>query len=329
MGRPDKICNSEFTFSIIISTYNRAYILQRALESITNQSISDFEVIIVDDGSTDDTRSMVCRWADRVDFPVRYIWQPNQGRHVAYNEAFKVANGYFSVILDSDDMLSPDALSIFLNHWDQIPDDEKEHFAGVEGLCADIEISKISGECFPEDVFSSNYLETRKKYKIGGEKKRSIRTEIHRAFPFPTFSDEKYMRPSIVWNRIAHRYRFRYVNEVVQLIEYQTDGLNNKRSLLRVQNPHGFRLYFQEEITLHSAYNSFADILRFYSKYIRYSIHAGISFKEQRGGIPNKTIWSLCLLPGISGWFRDSLRMKWYQKRKKMIKWKADTPGLS
>jgi hypothetical protein len=106
---------------------------------------------------------------------------------------------------------------------------------------------------------------------------------------------------------------------VVQLIEYQTDGLNNKRSILRVQNPHGFRLYFLEEINLHAAYNRFSDLLRFYCKFIRYSMHAGISFRRQSGEIPNKIIWTLCMLPGISGWFRDSLRLKRYQKGKKEV----------
>jgi glycosyltransferase involved in cell wall biosynthesis len=106
--------NRELTFSIVISTYNRAYVLSRALESISVQTFRDFEVIIVDDGSTDGTRSMVFQWTNMVEFPVRYIWQKNQGRHVAYNKAFQTAVGHFSVILDSDDKLSPDALEIFL-----------------------------------------------------------------------------------------------------------------------------------------------------------------------------------------------------------------------
>ena len=123
------------TFTIFIPTYNRAYTLGRALQSISEQSFKDFEVLIIDDGSSDNTHELVEGWKKREIFPIRYHWQRNQGKHVAHNNAVKRARGYFFVLLDSDDMLHPRALERLKYHWDSIPDNKKEQFAGVEGLC--------------------------------------------------------------------------------------------------------------------------------------------------------------------------------------------------
>ena len=151
--------NNSFTFTIFIPTYNRAHTLNRALESIQKQTFRDFEVIIVDDGSTDTTGALVEEFTDKVDFPVVYQYQTNQGQHVAHNAAVELANGYFLVTLDSDDMLCSSALERFYFHWENIPTHQCQEFAGVEGLCAYFETGKIAGDSFPQKVFDSNYLE--------------------------------------------------------------------------------------------------------------------------------------------------------------------------
>ena len=138
-------------FTIFIPTYNRAHTLPRALESIEKQSFRDFEVVIIDDGSIDGTGALVEGWQKRVDFPVHYHWQSNQGKHVAHNTALRFAKGEFTVILDSDDALMPDALKIFKNSWETIHKDQKQFFAGIEGLCAHMENGKIAGTPFPHN----------------------------------------------------------------------------------------------------------------------------------------------------------------------------------
>jgi len=92
-------------FSIFIPTYNRAGTLPRALESVASQQFKDFELIVVDDGSEDDTRKLVEQWKQRFGDRLRYLWQKNQGKHVAYNLAAREAKGVLMVLLDSDDPL--------------------------------------------------------------------------------------------------------------------------------------------------------------------------------------------------------------------------------
>ncbi|HXK57407.1 MAG TPA: glycosyltransferase family A protein [Gammaproteobacteria bacterium] len=92
-------------FSIFIPTYNRIDTLPRALESVACQHFRDFELIIVDDGSEDGTGELVNRWKQHFNGRLRYFWQENQGKHVAYNLAAREAEGELLVLLDSDDVM--------------------------------------------------------------------------------------------------------------------------------------------------------------------------------------------------------------------------------
>ena len=148
-------------FTIFIPTYNRANLLPRAFSSIERQTFLNFEVLVIDDGSTDNTHEVVEEWRKRVNFPVDYHHQQNQGKPAAHNFALKFIHGFFTVILDSDDTLADNALELLLAHWNAIPDKQKLSYAGVEGLCALLKNGEVTGNHFPADVFDSDYLETR------------------------------------------------------------------------------------------------------------------------------------------------------------------------
>lgn len=298
------------TFTIFIPTYNRVHLLPRAFASIESQTFKDFDVLIVDDGSNDDTQQTVSAWSQRVDFSVQYIKQENQGKPAAHNAALNHAYGYFTVILDSDDMLASNALQQLHYHWRAIPDNEKPHFAGVEGLCALFDSKKISGDKFPQDVLDSDYLETRHRLHIGGDKKNAIRTDILKAFPFPRFEEEKHIRESVVWNRIARHYKFRYINEIIQYIEYQPDGLSTGIFWRRVNNPQGFLLAHQEMVNDFSHYLTTKERYREMVKYVRFSRHCHHSLITQQRNIKDKRLWLLAQLEGNIAYFRDQIKIK-------------------
>lgn len=96
-------------FSVLIPTYNRERHVCEAVESVLRQSWSGYEVLVIDDGSTDGTRAALARYAPHI----RYLCQTNQGPEVARNNAAKVAQGEYLVFLDSDDLLLPDALQTY------------------------------------------------------------------------------------------------------------------------------------------------------------------------------------------------------------------------
>ena len=99
-------------FSVIIPAYNRARFLPECLESVLAQTFTDWECIIVDDGSTDGTRELVAEYVRR-DSRFRYHWQENAGASAARNAGIERARGEWIAFLDSDDWYYPDALAHF------------------------------------------------------------------------------------------------------------------------------------------------------------------------------------------------------------------------
>ena len=305
--------NCIYTFTVFIPTFNRAHTLGRALQSINDQTFKDLELIIIDDGSQDDTRDLAKEWQRRAWFPIQYHWQENQGKHVAHNNALKYAKGFFFVLLDSDDMLQAKALERIKYHWDTIPDKEKDRFAGIEGLCVDNQ-GKVFGNRYPTDVMDSNYLEITKKYNVRGDKKNAIRSQVLLQFPYPHFEGERHMRDDLIWKRISMHYKFRYVNEPIQIVEYQPDGLSADVFSLRMRNPQGFRFYFLEEINTHSSLTRKYLRFKYHAKFVRYSLHCKVGFLQQYREVRLKLLWMVSIPRGIIGWLKDRAKM-WYKPR--------------
>lgn len=295
-------------FSIFIPTYNRAHLLPRALESIAAQTCRDFEVVIVDDGSTDATAALVRDWQARAGFPIVYHRQENQGKHGAHNAALPLLRGELTVILDSDDLLVPDALERLGRHWDAIPPDERERFSGVEGLSAFLD-GRLNGSGLPQAVLDADYLSLRRRHGVRGDMKGCVRTDLLRRFPFPRFEGERHIRPSLLWNRIGREYRTRFVNEVIQRVEFQPGGLSSNRLRLRTRNPRGFRHYYLEEARRPDTSAGLAERLATCADYVRYSLHAGIGLGQQARDLGNPWLWLAALPKGALAFLLDRLKL--------------------
>ena len=103
--------------SIIIPTFNRANLITRALESVFKQTISDYEIIIIDDGSTDNTKDVLKPFQDRI----RYVYQQNKGISAARNLGITMAQGQYIAFLDSDDTWIPEKLALQAQVLDENP----------------------------------------------------------------------------------------------------------------------------------------------------------------------------------------------------------------
>ena len=101
-------------FSIIIPTYNYGKYLPRAIDSVLTQGHRDYEIIIVDDGSTDDTAEIARTYQDKSTRNIDYVFQDNQGLSSARNHGVRRSSGEYLLFLDADDELLPDALSLFV-----------------------------------------------------------------------------------------------------------------------------------------------------------------------------------------------------------------------
>ena len=299
------------TFTIFIPTYNRSRLLDAALESVQTQTFRDFEVVVVDDGSTDDTRAVVERWIVKNAFSIRYIWQENQGMHASHNTAVAQAHGFLFIRLDSDDTLLPHALTRIKAHWDAIPETDRTRFAGVAGLCLN-EDGTISGDRYPVDVIDSDYLEIFRHCRMNGERREAIRTEVLREFPFPRLAGERRLRSTLILRRMAHRYKIRFTNEVLQINRHAAGGITANRFKFRMLYPKGQRLYFLEEITLNDRYTPRRTLRYYHVQYIRYSLHCGVSLRDQAVETrKHRGLWLSALPSGVLTWLGDRARMRW------------------
>jgi glycosyltransferase involved in cell wall biosynthesis len=297
----------EHTFTIFIPTYNRAWCLPRALQSISESRFRDFEVIVIDDGSTDDTRELIAQWQTNVDYPLRYIYQENAGKAAAHNRAVDEARGFLFMTVDSDDSLLPDALEGIKRQWDAIPEEQKPSFAGVCGHCLD-ETGELSGSKFPRDTIDSDYLEIASMVPHWGEKREAIRTTVMREYLFPLIEGEKHLRPTLILRRMAHRYKMRFANLTLQINRHEADGISKNRRRYRQRNPKGLRLAFLEEVTMHDRYTDPGQLRRNHVRYVRYSLHSGVGLHRQIREIKHPWYWLIAVPAGVAGWLGDRLR---------------------
>ncbi len=262
-------------FTVCTPTFNRADFLGRVYNSLRRQDYQDFEWLIIDDGSTDNTGILVDSWIKEAAFPIRYIRQENKGKHVALNLALDNARGNFFLVIDSDDYFVDAALSTFCKYWQLI--EGKESFFGIFANCMDPAHHLIGSE-FPENVYDSDFIETFYRRKVRGDKCGFFVTAILRAYKFPVFDGENFLTEALVWNRIALKYQARFINDCLLVADYQPGGLSDRSVVLRMKNPLGAIAYYQEFLALPV---SFSWKLRNLVNYIRFSLHGRISIGKQ------------------------------------------------
>ncbi len=232
--------------TILTPTYNRASLLPRLFDSLLRQTSKDFEWIVVDDGSTDDTREVVANLKEKCGgaFPMGYVYKANGGKHMAINIGAERARGELLFIADSDDLLTDDALETVANSWHDISDDKS--FAGIAGLDITMDTREVIGSGLPQEHIDCNAIDIRYRHHVTGDMKEVFRTEVLREFPFPEFAGERFCPEQLVWFRMARRYRLRYINKPIYIADYQPDGITAGITRARMRNPSASMLTYAE-----------------------------------------------------------------------------------
>lgn len=227
MGSAYPLSEWRYQFTVLTPTFNRAHTLQRVFDSLCEQTFQDFEWVVIDDGSTDLTEQRVREWQEVAQFPIRYYWQINQHKKVAFNRGVREALGELVVALDSDDQLEPNALYDMSRTWRDIPVEERNQFAAVTGLCRTPEGS-IVGDMYPYDVMDSNPIDIQFVFQVKGEKFGCLSTKVLRQFPFPE-DIHGFVPESLVWRAIARAgYKTRFVNQVYRVYYSSSDSLSEQ-----------------------------------------------------------------------------------------------------
>ncbi|WP_459501955.1 glycosyltransferase family 2 protein [Bacillus sp. C1] len=228
--------------TVFTPTYNRAYTLHLCYESLKRQKCKDFIWLIIDDGSTDNTKELIDTWIAEDVVPIRYHYQENQGMHGAHNTAYELINTELNVCIDSDDYMAEDAVEKIVSFW-------KTHgskkFAGIVGLDAK-QNGEIIGTKMPSHIKSSTLSGLYGLHGVSGDKKLVYRSELTRnSLPYPIFSGEKYCPLSYKYILIDQQCPLLIMNEVLCHVEYLDDGSSMNMIKQYKKNPRGF-LFFRK-----------------------------------------------------------------------------------
>ncbi len=241
--------------TIFTPTFNRSHTLHRVYESLCKQSYTSFEWLIIDDGSTDNTKEWVEKIKIGSSFPIRYYYQENSGKHIAINRAVNQAYGELFVIADSDDSIKWNALECFIKHYLELKG--ADNYAGIWCLVEN-EMGEVVGDTFPSDPWDCDLKDYYFKNRIQGEKWQIMRTSVMKKHPMPSIiSKGLYIGESIMWMSISKSYKFRCINESLRVYYLSQDGIMQNNTKNEDVKWKGYLLQFQ------CIFNDYAEFFRY------------------------------------------------------------------
>lgn len=232
--------------TIFTPTYNRAYTINKCYESLRRQTNKNFKWLVIDDGSTDNTKQLISKWKNEADFEIKYIYKKNGGMHTAHNTAYENIDTEINVCIDSDDYMPDDAVEKILKAWEE---NKNEDIAGITGLDA-YKSGEIIGTEFPNKLKKSTLFDLYNKYKVKGDKKLVYRTELTKKYKYPEFKDEKYVGLAYKYHKIDESYSLALINEVFCIVEYMEDGSSKNMLQQYRNNCKGWAFYRLENLKI-------------------------------------------------------------------------------
>lgn len=249
--------------TVFTPTYNRGYLLDKLYKSLLKQTNTGFEWLIIDDGSTDDTKAIVQSFIRDDKIKIRYIFQENGGKHRAINKGLDIAEGELFFIVDSDDTLIPTAIEIVLEKYKSV--ENCPEFAGISFNRGYSE-KEIVGKTFSSEFMDCTNLE-RGRNNILGDKSEIYRTKILRKIKFPEIEGENFMSEIVLWNEVARQgYKLRWFNEIIYICDYLGDGLTVNRDSIYLNNPIAHKLMINELLQIDFPIKSKVNIIYNYYK---------------------------------------------------------------
>ena len=225
----------KYKVCVLTPTFNRRHLIERLFESLCRQSIQAFQWLVIDDGSTDETDEYFNNLSTQK-FEINYLKKENGGKHTALNYSHPYIQGDVVVIVDSDDYLVDNAIETIENDWTKYSSNPK---IGCLSYHRQLVRGGLCSASDNQDEVISDHITYRVNCGRGGDRCEVIRTECFKQFPFPVFSDEKFMSEGWLWNHIAVKYNTVYINKAIYMCDYQPDGLSAKGRRLRMDSPCG------------------------------------------------------------------------------------------
>ena len=307
------------TITIITPAYNRSATLPKLYDSLKKQTSKDFEWIVIDDGSMDNTTDLVKSFIGEAEsFSVTYHKQSNAGKHVALNNGITLAKGELIFIVDSDDWLSDNAVETILEFHEKYKGRKDElNLCGYSFLRAYSDGTVNEGE-FPVDEAVDTYRQQRINNNLLGDKAEVYYTDILKQYPFEVFENEKFMPEDAVWLKMSGPYNMVHANRIIYYCDYLEGGLTKSGRKMKIHSPYG--MMYRSSVYINDPEVALKVKVKMMLLYLIYSSFAanldkrsGISHedtekKRSRVEISKNAIYYLCMLPA------KILFCRWKQK---------------
>lgn len=289
--------------TVLTPTYNRSSEIKKLFESLCLQTNKNFEWLIIDDGSKDNTEEEVLNWINKSDFRIRYKKKENGGKHTALNLGVQNIETAWTFIVDSDDILTSDAIEVF---YQKVSEAEKDQtICGISFLRKNEKGDILTSKAVPRDGMVENFCDCRYKRNIMGDMAEIWKTKCLREYPFPVFDGEKFLSEDVVWIKMAQKYNMIFYNQAIYVCDYLQGGLTNNRRAINLKSPKGcmYRGKLQLESNLPLKFK-----VRAMMYYLVYGLTANYAVEDLWNESPNKPLFLICY-PGAY-----CLHKKWVRK---------------
>lgn len=280
--------------TVLTPTFNRGGRLQSLWDSLQKQTVKDFEWLVVDDGSSDGTKNLITQLQEKSDFPVRYIYKNNGGKHTALNVGIQTICSELIFIVDSDDCVTDDAVESILKIHKKYR--SQNNICGYAFLRA-FPDGKVNGKKFDVDEKIGSYIDVRVNGDdTGADKAEVFKTHCLKEFPFPEYPNEKFLGEDLVWVRMARKYEMVHINKAIYVGNYLEDGLTNNRRKHNIASPIGCMHRAEEfmESDLKTRYRIKGGL-----QYIVYGRFAGVKVVDLIRKSRHKVLATVCTPGGL------------------------------
>lgn len=225
---------------IFTPTYNRGYKLPDLYKSLLAQASRNFYWLIVDDGSTDNTKEIVSEWAKLGEIEIEYVFQNNGGKQRAINTGAELCRSELFCCVDSDDTLSPDAVKALRDAWESRSDDPR-----IAGIATPM---MKRNNLFPTTgIYRLCDLYQSCGYR--GETLIATKADVVRRYPFVVDPNEKFVPELYQFDQIDQNYVHIALNMELCESAYLSDGYSHSYGKLLLRNPRSYAEYKRQCIS--------------------------------------------------------------------------------
>lgn len=233
------------TLTIFTPTFNRGYIIETLYRSLLKQTNHDFCWMVVDDGSTDNTKELIDRFKEEKLLDIIYIYQDNRGKQLAHNTGVEACTTELFFCVDSDDWITPTAVEDILNLWEKRRNEP--NLSGIIAMRGRDESHPIK-TWFPKDLNTTTMWDLYYKYHHKGDTALVYRTDVLRKYPFVVAPGEKFIGETYVYHKIDQDYDLAVLPKIVWITEYLSDGYTKNVRKVTRENPKSYMLLKRDYI---------------------------------------------------------------------------------